>query len=207
MWPGSGPGLRKSLAERFELGGEERTGASRRREAGDAAGRGVGAVRGAEGVHHVHVAQRRHPPRQRFVVRLLARKEAHVLAEHDLAGLDVDPVQPVHREPDLAPEQLAEPPCHRREGECGVGLPLLRASEVRRHHDPRPGLRGLLQRRQRGPDAGVAGHHAVPDRDVQILADEHPPPREVQVGHDRDVHLVSHRSSAIPDVNPSFASR
>ena len=183
-------GLREGLAERFELGGEERTGASRRREAGDAAGRGMGAVRGAEGVHHVHVAQRRHPPRQRLVVRLLAREEAHVLAEHDLAGLDVDAsaIQPVHGEPDLAPEQLAEAPCHRREGEFGGRLPFLRAPEVRRHHDPRPGLRGLLQRRQRGPDAGVARHRAVPDRGVQVLADEHPPPREVEVGHDRDVH-------------------
>ena len=122
--------LRKSLSERFQLGDEQRTGAGDRGEAGDAVGRGLGAVRGTERIHHVHVAQCRHPPRQRLVVGLLAFEEAHVLAEHDLAVLYIEPVQPVLGQSDLAPEQLAEPARHRREGESGIGRPFSRPSEV-----------------------------------------------------------------------------
>ena len=94
--------MRERPAERFELRAEERAGTGDGGEAGDAVGRGLGAVRGAERVHHEHVAQRRHAPREPFVVGLLAFEEAHVLAEHDLAGRDIQAVQPVPGQPHLA---------------------------------------------------------------------------------------------------------
>ena len=50
----------------------------------------------------------------------------------------------------------------------------------------------MLQRGKSGPEPGVARHHTVVlDGDVQILADEHPASREVQVGHREDVHRAT----------------
>ncbi len=73
-------------AQRVELGGEQRSGAGDRSEARDAVRGRFGAVRGAEGVVDVDVAQRRHPAGERLVVLLLAVVEAAVLEQHDLAG-------------------------------------------------------------------------------------------------------------------------
>jgi hypothetical protein len=47
-----------------------------------------GAVRGAEGVVDVQVAQRRHPSRQRIVVLFLTLVEPAVLQHHRPAGFD-----------------------------------------------------------------------------------------------------------------------
>ena len=80
---------------RVDLGGEQRPGAGDLREFGDAVGRRLGAMRGAEGVVDEHVAQRCHLPRQRRVVLLLALVEAAVLEHDQLAGADGHAVEPV----------------------------------------------------------------------------------------------------------------
>ena len=59
-------GLGQRALERLELGDQQRPGAGDRRKLRHAVGAGLGAMRGAEGVHHEHVAQRRHLPRQRL---------------------------------------------------------------------------------------------------------------------------------------------
>ena len=69
-------------------------------------GAGLGAMRRAEGVHDINVAQRRHAARQGLVVLLLAAVEAHVLAQHDFTGRALHAVQPVELQGDVASQQL-----------------------------------------------------------------------------------------------------
>ena len=78
-------GVGERLRDRVDLGGEQRARAGDRRELGDAVGGRLGAVRGAERVVDVDIAERRHLPRQRRVVLLLALVEAAVLEHDDLA--------------------------------------------------------------------------------------------------------------------------
>ena len=92
-------GMRERLAERIELGGQQRAGAGDRRVLRDAVRGRLGAMRGAEGVVAVDVAELRHLLRERVVVLLLALVEAAVLEQHDLTrrerrvpGAAVDPV-------------------------------------------------------------------------------------------------------------------
>ena len=88
-------GSGQRLAERVELRRHQRAGAGHLGEAGDAVRGRLGAVRGAEGVVHVDVAQRGDLARQRLVVLLLALVDPAVLQHHHLAGLHVDAVHPV----------------------------------------------------------------------------------------------------------------
>ena len=182
---------RERLAERVELGDKERTGAGDGGEADDAMGRSLGTVRGAEGVHHVDVARRGHAPRQGLVVGLLPFEETHVLAEARSRPARLHAVQPVLDQPHITSEQLPESARDRGERERGIGRAFPRQPEVRHHHHPGAGTRCLPQRRKGGPEPGVAGDRAVLDGDVQILADEHAPAREVQIGHGEDVHPTS----------------
>ena len=87
-----------------------------RRGVGDVAdhpdGRGVGAVRGPEGVVDVGVGRRREGRRERGVVGLLAGVEAQVLEQHDPAAAGLRQrrrhrlADGVGREDDGAAEQL-----------------------------------------------------------------------------------------------------
>ena len=103
------------VAQRLELRDEQRPRARDRRVARDAVGARLRAMRSAERVHDENVAERRHALRERVVVGFLADLEAHVLAQHELAGRDVDAVEPLARERHLAAEQLAELRGDRRE--------------------------------------------------------------------------------------------
>ena len=94
-WRPADAWLMQGAAQRVQLGFQQRTGAGHRREAGDAVRGGLGAVRRAEGVVDVDVAQRGHLPGQRLVVLLLADVDAAVFQQHDLAGVDLDAVNPV----------------------------------------------------------------------------------------------------------------
>ena len=101
-------GWASALRDGVDLGRQQRAGAGDRRELRDAVGRGLGAVRGAEGVVHEDVAQRRHLPRQRLVVLLLALVDAAVLQQHHLAGLHRHAVDPVGTQRHVAAQQLAQ---------------------------------------------------------------------------------------------------
>ncbi len=133
----------------------------------DADGRGVRAVRGAERVVDVEVRERAEARRQLGVVLRLARLEADVLEHHDVA---VGHVVEVRRERDLGAEQAGEVLGDRRERE--LRLAVLRPAEVRDEQQPRAALAQLLDRRQRGADAGIVGDRAVRQRDVEVDADE-----------------------------------
>ena len=92
--------------ECVEFADQQGTRAGHRRETRDAMGAGLGAMRRAEGVHDINVAQRRHAARQGLVVLLLAAVEAHVLAQHDFTGRALHAVQPVELQGDVASQQL-----------------------------------------------------------------------------------------------------
>ena len=123
-------------------------------------GGGVGAVRRAEGVVHVEIAQRGELPGQRRIVLLLAGPEARVLDESDAAAgqpprhrhaggqvldeLERDAEHPLHVAQDLAQRVL------------GIRT-ALGTAEVRQQDDPRAVLAQIPDRGQRGADAGIVG--------------------------------------------------
>ncbi|KAG0750961.1 hypothetical protein G6F24_014771 [Rhizopus arrhizus] len=151
-------------------------------------GRGLGAVRGAERVHHEHVAQRGVLLRQGLVILALAHVHAAVFQQHQLARLHVDTVDPVAHQRHFAAEQLGQACGDRRQR---IGLAphaFLRAPQVRGDHHRRALLQRALERRQRSGDALFGGDAAILDRHVQILADQHALAGEVEVGHADDGH-------------------
>ena len=80
---------RRLLERRFQrrqLADEQRSGAGDRRVLRHSMGARLGAMRGAEGVHDVDVAQRRHFLRELVGVLLLALVEAHVLEQDHRPG-------------------------------------------------------------------------------------------------------------------------
>ena len=80
-------GLSSALPKRLELGDEQRARARDGCVPRDAVRARLRAMRRAERVHDEHVAERRHAFAQLLVVGFLADVEAHVLAQHELAGL------------------------------------------------------------------------------------------------------------------------
>ncbi len=51
-----------------------------------------------------------------------------------------------------------------------------------------PLVERVADRRQRRANARIAGHHAVLDRDIEILADQDPLAAQVHVRHAQDLH-------------------
>ena len=150
--------------ERLDLALEQQPGGVRQ-QLGDAHGRGVRAVRGAERVVHVDVGQRGVALRQLGVVLGLPRLVADVLEHHELGVGDVVEVGGEH---DVGAEQLAEVLGDGLQRQ--LGLAVLRPAEVRREHDARGAA--LAQRRdgrQRRADPRVVGDVLrVVERDVEV---------------------------------------
>ena len=167
-------GLMQGAAQRVQLGFQQRTGAGHRREAGDAVRGGLGAVRRAEGVVDVDVAQRGHLPGQRLVVLLLADVDAAVFQQHDLAGVDLDAVNPVLHQRHGHAQQLGQALADLGQ-RIGLGQhALFRAAQVGRDHHGRAGVQRQANAGHGGADAGVFGNAAgVVERHVQVGADEH----------------------------------
>ena len=138
----------------------------------------MGAVRRTERVVDIDFRQRGKRLGEIGVVLGLARLEADVLEQEQLAGLQrrglglrvvADDV-PGHR--DRLAEQLAQAGRHRREGELGLHF-ALRTSEVGAEDDCRVVVKQVLDGRQGRNDALVRGDDAVLERDVEIAADEY----------------------------------
>src|SRR5215510_1841799 len=187
------------LRERLDLGGHQRAGARDRREPGDAVRRRLRAVRGAERVVHVHVAERRQLARERLVVRLLAAVQPAVLEHRDLARArrHLARVDPVRLQRHRHAEELREPVRDRRERVLGFELAFLRPAEVRGDHHPRAGLQRVSDAGNRRADARVVGDlPGVVLRHVEIGADEHALAPQVKVGHAEDGHEERGKSDA-----------
>src|SRR6516165_8029726 len=135
-------GLPERPLQRLELPDQQRTGARHGSKPGHPVGTGLGPVRGAEGVHHEHLAQRRHAARELLIVLLLSFEKTYVLAQHGAAEGAVHPVDPVLAQRHGLAEQLREPRRYGCEGERGILLALLWTTEVRQ--DEHPGM--LIER-------------------------------------------------------------
>ncbi len=131
------------LAERVELGGEQRAGAGNRRVTGDAVRGRLGAMRGAEGVVDIDVTERGHLSCQCVVVFLFAYVEAAIFQaaparQARSAACHAPPATQSRMSGTSRPEQLAQPLGDRRERIRGAELALGRAgpgarSPLRRH--------------------------------------------------------------------------
>ena len=150
-------------------------------------------MRGAEGVHHEHVAERRVLPRQRFVIAFFADIHAAVLEQHEAARCHIDAVEVIAHEWHVAAEQFRKARRDRRQRIRLAPRAFLRPTKMRHHHDRSTLLQCAPERRQGGRDA-LFGRDArrlpvdVLDRHVEVLADQHALAGEVEVGHAEDGH-------------------
>src|SRR5471030_3139066 len=165
------------LAQRVELGGQQRAGGGDGREFGDAVRRRFGAVGGAESVIDVDVAQLRDLLREFVGVLLFALVDADVFQQHDLAGLQVfqaGAVDPVLFQLDALAQQLGQAHGDRRQAVFGLELAFGRAAQMGRHHHFGAGGQRRLDGRHRSANARIFGDLAgIALRHVQIGADEH----------------------------------
>ena len=133
--------------ERIELAAQQQAGRGHRCKARDALGRCLGPVRRAKGVHDEHVAEGCVPFGQALVILFFARVEANVFTENDLAGLDLDTVQPVFLQPNRLTQEFSHALGHGLHGKLRIGLALDRSPQVGQQHH----RRALFQRQ---PDGG-----------------------------------------------------
>ena len=171
----------------FDLGGHEQAGGGLLDVPDHALGRRVRPVRRTERVIHIDVRQRRQLAGKRRIVLLFLRVEPQVLEQDDAAiRRTVDGrlgrlADAVLRERDRAVQQRRQPFGHRLQRVLRIGLSL-RPPEVRaQDHRPRPVLQRVLDRRQRRADPRVVPDRAVLDRHVEVHADQHAPPLEVEI--------------------------
>jgi hypothetical protein len=167
-------GVSEQPAERLDLGRQEPAG----RGGHDARwphDRRVRAVRRAERIVDVHVAELAQVRGEAGLVGLLTGIEPQVLDHHDVAGTEAlcaaDRTEPrdLGRQLDFGVEQLAQPPRDGRERVSRINL-ALGASEMRAQHDRRAALAQPQERRKRRGDAQVIVDLAVAQRDVEIGA-------------------------------------
>ena len=130
-----------------------------RREARHAVRARLGAVRGAERVHHVDVAERGHLARESLVVLLLALVEARVLEQHDFARLHVDAVRPSPSPArTLLPSSLGEAASRpARASPPALSSPSFGRPRCDVTITARPASSACSDRRHRGADARVVG--------------------------------------------------
>ena len=185
------------LTRPIELGRQQRPGAGDLGVPRDAVRRGLGAMRGAERVVDVNVAQRCDLAGEGLVVLLLALVDAAVLEQHHLARLHVHAADPVAPERHLAPEQFAQAPGDGGERILRPELAFLGPPQVRGDHHRGAFLQREADARQRGADARVVGDGAgLVLRHIEIGADEDPLAAQLKLGHALEAHDVTSRSSA-----------
>ena len=134
-------------------------------------------MHGAERVVHVRVGELGQPARERRVVRFFGRIEPEVLQQDHLVGGELARRR-LRQARDRSFEELGETRARRCQAQIVAHL-TLRAAEVRREHQRGAALEQLAERGQRGADARVVGDDAVRQRDVEVHADEDPPPGDV----------------------------
>ena len=101
-------GRGQRFADGIDFGGQQRPGASHRRELRDAVSGALGAVRGAECVVHINVAKCRHLLGQCFAVFLFADIDPAVFQHHHLTGGDRHAAHPVRHQRHIPAQQLSQ---------------------------------------------------------------------------------------------------
>ena len=160
---------------------------------GDADGRGVRAMRRAEGVVHVDVRVRRERRRERRVVGFLFRVEAQVLEQDDLAR--PHPLQRVLRadaqgiagDGNIPPDQLGQRWPTGRSLRLSDTLPLGLPRWLARM--TRGGLDEQADGRDRRTDPRVVLHLPVGDRDVEVDPHEDALPGDIRIADGELVHV------------------
>ena len=173
----------QGLLEGVDLAFQKRAGAGDRGEFCDAVSGCLGAVRGSEGVIDVNVAERGHAPGEGVGIGLLSHFETHVLAQRDAPGRAVNAVQPVAREAHRPLEQSGQHRRNRFQRQRGVGLTFVGPTEMRQHHHRGTGSEGPADRGQGCAQARVVGDCAILERHVEVLAQEHALPGQLEVVH------------------------
>ena len=175
--------MRQRLAQIFQFLLHQQAGRALLHKMRDALGRGVGAMRRAESIVHVVVAELGKLPGEIRIVGFLLGMEAEVLQQQRLPTLQlvghllrlhanaVGRKSHVLAAPQNVVEQNAQPLGHRLHAHLGIGL-ALGTSQVRRQNEPRAMAQRVLNAGQRLADAGVIHHAAVVERDVEIHAHE-----------------------------------
>jgi len=142
-----------------------------------ALGRGMGAVRGREGVIDIEVGQFGQAGRELGVVGFLGGVEAHVFQQDDAAGVQIGN----GRMGRAADAVLGE--AHRRSQQFRQGRDqrlqahrrhdlALGAVEVGQQGDLGSRFAQLVDRRQGDPQTSVVGDPAVLHRDIEVYADQ-----------------------------------
>ncbi len=138
-------------------------------------GGAFGAVRGAKGVVHKHVAQGGKFFGQFRGVFLFADVDTAVFQQHDLAGLHRHTIDPVGHQRHLAAQQFAESFGHRGQRVFGFEGALGGAAQVAGDHHGSARIECHLDARHAGADAGVFGDVAgVVLRHIEVGADKNP---------------------------------
>ena len=144
---------------------------------GDRFGGGVGAMRRAEGVVDVEVAQRGERLGEPGVVRLFAGPEPGVLDEGHAAARQParggDPRGGIGDEFDRRSQDALHVPHDLLEGELGIGS--AGASQVRQQHHPPALVAQVRNRGDRGADPRVVADRAALQGHVEIHAHQRPP--------------------------------
>src|SRR5690606_5352253 len=140
----------EGLAEGVQFGCQQGAGAGFGGDFGDAGGGGLGAVGGAEGVHHIDVAQGCVLLGQVFVVFLFAFVHAGVLEHHGFAVGHFSDVQVVLGQADLLAQQGGEVLGDRFHSGGFLVHAFYRTAQVGRQHDFGAGVFGGLDGPQRG---------------------------------------------------------
>ena len=125
----------QGFAQGFKLGRQQRAGAGLWGESRHAVGGGLGAVRRAEGVHDVDIAQGRVLLREVFVVFLFALVEANVLEQDNFAIGDFNAVQIVLDQANFLAQHLGQVVGDRLHGGGFVVNAFLRAAQMGHQHD------------------------------------------------------------------------
>ena len=172
-------GLGHQALEHLDLAREQEPGAGRQ-QAGDALGRGVGAVGRAEGVVHVvgearrRAARRRPgrwPPRPRGSAGSRASRArpgaSRPTRSPHLAGRR-SPAAARRSRPISSPRRSAQGRSDSSGRRCPLGRPRCEQTAT-----PAPACEQPLERRDRGADARVVGDAAVLERDVEVGAHQH----------------------------------
>jgi hypothetical protein len=134
-----------------------------------------GAVRGAECVVHVDVAELRHFLRKLVGIFLFALVDAAVFEQHDRARRDVHAVfDPVRHQRHVTAEQFGQTLRDRRQRIFRLEVALGRTAQVRRDHHGGAGVKRGADRRHGGADASVFGDLAgIVLRHVEVGANEY----------------------------------
>ncbi len=172
-------------AEMLELGLHQPSGRARQ-QAGDRRGRGMGAMRGGEGVVDVEIAERGELAGEGGVVFLLGGVEAQILEQRDLARRQPGDDRLGRRaaailgEGDRAADRGRERVPHHLQRHAGHDL-AVGPAEMGQHHDLGALVEQLLQRRGAALDARRVAHLAVLDRDVEVRAHQDAPAGDIEI--------------------------